>query len=126
MERYESWVDRQIREAQERGEFDNLRGAGKPIPGLTGRDDPDWWVKGLMEREQIRPPLPPALALRKEVAELPQTLADVRDEQVVRDLVAALNQRILELRREPARGRSPVLVPTVDVERVVAEWRQRG
>lgn len=125
MERYESWIDRQIREAQERGEFDNLPGAGKPIPGLNGRDDPDWWVKGLMEREQIRPPLPPALALRKEVAELPQTLADVRDERVVRDLVEALNRRILELRRRPVRGRPALLVPTVDVERVVAEWRQR-
>jgi hypothetical protein len=31
---YESWVDRQIREAIERGEFDNLPGQGKPIKGL--------------------------------------------------------------------------------------------
>jgi DnaJ family protein C protein 28 len=28
---WESWVDQQIREAQERGEFDNLPGTGKPI-----------------------------------------------------------------------------------------------
>ena len=36
-----------IREVQgERGEFDNLPGAGKPLPGLDGTDDPDWWVKG--------------------------------------------------------------------------------
>ena len=28
---WESWVDEQIREAQERGEFDNLPGRGKPI-----------------------------------------------------------------------------------------------
>jgi hypothetical protein len=123
VERYESWVDRQIREAQERGEFDNLPGAGKPIPGLTGRHDPDWWVKGLMEREQIKPPLPPALALRKEVSELPQTLADVRDERVVRDLVEALNHRILDLRRRPAVGR-PVFVATVDVDEAVAAWRR--
>ena len=125
MERYESWVDRQVREAQERGEFDDLPGAGKPIPGLKGRHDPDWWVKGLMEREQIRPPLPPTLALRTEVSELPQTLAGVRDERVVRDLVEALNQRILDLRRRPAAGRA-VFVGTVDVEQVVAEWRRRG
>lgn len=123
MERYESWVDRQIREAQERGEFDDLPGAGKPIPGLTGRHDPDWWVKGLMEREQIKPPLPPALALRKEVAELQTTLADVRDERVVRDLVEALNQRILDLRRRPV-VKMPVFVATVDVEQAVATWRQ--
>lgn len=28
---WENWVDQQIREAQERGEFDNLPGTGKPI-----------------------------------------------------------------------------------------------
>lgn len=28
---WEKWVDQQIREAQERGEFDNLPGRGKPI-----------------------------------------------------------------------------------------------
>ena len=28
---WEKWVDQQIREAQERGEFDNLPGAGKPV-----------------------------------------------------------------------------------------------
>ena len=53
---YESWIDRQIREAQERGEFDNLRGAGKPIKGLGGREDENWWIKGLIERENMRPP----------------------------------------------------------------------
>lgn len=124
-ERYESFVDRQIREAQEQGKFDNLPGAGKPIPGLKGRHDPNWWVKGLMEREQIRPPLPPALALRKEVAELAETLAELRDERVVRDHVDALNHRILELRRRPSGGPS-VLVRTVDVEAAVEAWRQRS
>ncbi|WP_375426514.1 DUF1992 domain-containing protein [uncultured Friedmanniella sp.] len=123
MERYESWVDRQVREAQEQGKFDDLPGAGKPIPGVGGPHDPDWWVKGLMEREQISPPLPPAMALRKEVAELPQTLADVRDERVVRDLVEGLNQRILDLRRRPVAGR-PVFVATVDVEAAVTDWRR--
>lgn len=28
---FESWIDKQIREAQERGDFDNLRGAGRPL-----------------------------------------------------------------------------------------------
>lgn len=34
---YESWIDKQIREAQERGDFDNLRGAGQPL----APDDPN-------------------------------------------------------------------------------------
>ena len=28
---YESWIDQQIRKAQERGDFDNLRGKGQPL-----------------------------------------------------------------------------------------------
>ena len=96
MQRFESWVERQIREATERGEFDNLSGAGLSIPGLTGRDDADWWVKGFLEREKISPPLPTTLALRKQVQELPELLADVREEQSVREIVVALNERILD------------------------------
>jgi len=121
VERYESWVERQIREAQERGAFDNLPGAGKPIPGLN-REDPNWWVKGLLEREQLPAPLPPALALRKEVQDLPATLRDCRTEAAVRELVEDLNQRILEVRRRPADG-PPILVLTVDVDQAVATWR---
>src|SRR5215203_4589116 len=85
--RYESWVERQVREAIERGEFDNLPGAGRPLPSINGREDEDWWVKGLLEREQLPMPLPTSLALRREVADLPQTLADVPDEPTVRDIM---------------------------------------
>ena len=123
MERYESWVDRQIREAQERGEFDNLPGAGRPIPGLKDRPDPNWWVKGLIERERLSPPLPPALALRREVEQLPSTLADVRDEVAAREIVEDLNQRILEFRRRPSE-RVPLFVATVDAEAVLDRWRE--
>jgi hypothetical protein len=93
---YEGWVDRQIREAIERGEFDNLPGRGKPIEGLNGRDDENWWVKAYLEREQLPLPLPTALALRKEVQALPATLADITDEASVREIVADLNHRIAE------------------------------
>ena len=122
MERYESWVERQIREAQERGAFDNPPGAGKPIPGLN-REDPNWWVKGLLEREQLRPPLPPALALRREVQDLPGTLRDCRSETAVREIVEDLNRRILDLRRRPPEAGVPAIVPTVDVEAALQRWR---
>ncbi len=123
MERYESWVDRQVREAQERGEFDNLPGAGRPIPGIRDAHDPDWWVKGLIEREKLPAPLPPGLALRREVEQLPTTLADVRDEATARAVLEDLNRRILDLRRRPSAG-PPILVPTVDVEAALARWRE--
>jgi hypothetical protein len=62
---FESWVDRQIREATERGEFENLPGAGKPLRGEGKPYDEMWWVKEKMERENLSY-LPPGLALRKE------------------------------------------------------------
>jgi hypothetical protein len=123
---FESWIDRQIREAQERGKFDNLPGAGKPIKGLNGRVDENWWVKGLMERENLKPVLPTSLSLRKELEDLTTTVADVRTEQHVREIVEDLNERIRDSRRRKVDG--PVLfIKTVDVDAVIEHWRtQRG
>jgi hypothetical protein len=124
VQRYESWVERQVREAIERGEFDNLAGAGKPIPGLNGREDENWWIKSKLEHEGIRGLLPASLALRKEVEELPATLANEHDEQVVREIVRNLNQRIREshLRRDEG---PMIVVRTVDVEAAIDGWRAR-
>ena len=121
--RYESWVERQVREAIERGEFDNLPGAGRPLPGINGREDENWWVKSLLEREQLPMPLPTALALRREVADLPQTLADVPDERTVRDIIEDLNQRIRDSHRRRVDG-PPGVVKPVDVEQTVTDWRR--
>ncbi|MGV9308285.1 DnaJ family domain-containing protein [Nonomuraea sp. NPDC003727] len=44
-DRFETLIDRQIREAQERGEFDDLPGAGKPLPNRDELNDELWWVK---------------------------------------------------------------------------------
>lgn len=118
---YESWVERQVREAMERGEFDNLPGAGQPLPGLTGRDDEDWWVKNFVERERISL-LPTSLALRKELTELPETLRAVRDELDVRRRIEDLNDRVRYTHRHRVDGPPLVLTP-VDVENAVAEWR---
>ncbi len=119
---YESWVDRQIREAEKRGAFDDLPGAGKPLKNLD-RHDPDWWVKDLVAREQLSFVLPTSLALRKEVEDLPTTLAGMHREEDVRELVDDLNERIVEARRRPTSG-PPVFIRTVDVEAVVSDWRE--
>ena len=121
--RYESWVERQVREAIERGEFDNLPGAGRPLPSINGREDEDWWVKGLLEREQLPMPLPTSLALRREVADLPQTLTDVPDEPTVRDIIEDLNRRIRDSHRRRVDG-PPIVVKPVDVEQTVTDWRR--
>lgn len=49
---FELEVDRVIREAVERGEFDDLPGVGKPIPGAGERDDEMWWVRNWVTRQR--------------------------------------------------------------------------
>ena len=50
---WEHWIERQIREAEARGEFENLPGKGKPIEDLDRPHDPLWWVKQLVKRENL-------------------------------------------------------------------------
>jgi DnaJ homologue, subfamily C, member 28, conserved domain len=121
---YESWVDRQIREAIERGEFDNLPGAGKPIPGLDGRQDENWWIRQKLEREDIRGALPTSLSLRREVEELPDILDAEREERAVREIIDDLNARIRDAVARRVEG-PVVFIKTVNVEEVVAAWRER-
>ena len=47
-------VETAIQQAIRRGDFDDLPGAGKPIPGLGEHHDPDWWIRRKIEREQLR------------------------------------------------------------------------
>ncbi|MET3808448.1 hypothetical protein ABIB25_005477 [Nakamurella sp. UYEF19] len=123
--RIERIVERQIREAEERGVFDDLPGAGKPLGDIGGPRDENWWLRQYMLREGISgvPFLPPALALRKEAQDLPATVAKLRTEAQVREVVAKLNQRIVDVLRKPAEGPSMTLMP-VDADDVVIAWRR--
>lgn len=124
--RRESLVEEQIREAVERGDFDNLPGKGKPLPGLDGPDDDLWWVKGYIRREGLSGEalLPPSLQLRKEIERLPDTLCELVDEQAVRTVVVDLNRRIAEWMRAPS---GPVVpLRRVDVELAVRQWGARS
>jgi hypothetical protein len=117
------WVDTVIDQAIRRGEFDDLPGRGKPIPGIGGTHDPDWWLKNLVERENITGVLP-AAQLRKDDAELDGTLDREHDEQRVRRVVADFNARVIDARRQ-LMGGPPVVTKTRDAEREVARWRER-
>ena len=92
---FTSWIDRQINEAQERGDFDNLPGAGKPLP--RGALSADAWLRNYLDREGVSAEamLPVPLRLRKEAERLPDTLGELRTEQDVREVVRDLNRRIL-------------------------------
>lgn len=126
MDQQARWVDLQVRAAIERGDFDDLPGAGKPIEGLSrdGTHDPDWWVKKLIVREQVTGVLPPALALRKEDAELSEALDREPTADAVRRVVEEFNRRVVEARRQLTGG-PPVVTPLRDVELEVAGWEER-
>lgn len=52
MPKYESFQERIVREAIERGDFDNLPGQGKPLK-MKYPGDPDWWIRDKVEREKL-------------------------------------------------------------------------
>jgi hypothetical protein len=118
------WVDLQIQQAVERGDFDDLPGYGKPIEGLGGDDDPDWWLKKLIEREHITGVLPPALQLRKDDAELDALLDRSSAESEVRRELEDFNSRVLRARYQPLGG-PPLITQPRDVEAELDAWRVR-
>ncbi|MFC8796183.1 DUF1992 domain-containing protein [Promicromonospora sp. NPDC057138] len=117
------YVDVVVDQAMRRGEFDNLPLQGKPIPGLTSTHDPDWWVKGLIERENISGLLPSA-QLRKDDAELDDKLDLEAMETRVREIVTEFNARVVDARRQ-LQGGPPVVTPTRDVDEEVRRWEER-
>src|SRR6201991_3654456 len=122
MEQRSLWVELQVRQAMARGDFENLPGAGKPLR-LPDRHDPDWWVKQLIERENIHV-APPAIALRREDAELDATIDREAREEGVRRLVDDFNHRVVEARRQLTGG-PPVITKTRDPDAEVEAWRER-
>ncbi|HWN27180.1 MAG TPA: DUF1992 domain-containing protein [Actinomycetospora sp.] len=121
--RYESVVEQRIREAQEQGAFDDLRGAGRPLRGLHGPQDENWWVRSYLEREGLPTDvlLPTPLRLRREIDRLPETVRDMETEREVRDAVAALAARVAQWLRFPDGPQIAVPVPRAD--EIVAGWR---
>jgi Domain of unknown function (DUF1992) len=120
---FESWIDKKIREAADRGEFNDLPGAGKPIPDLDKPYDDAWWIKEKLRRDNLSY-LPPAAALRKKAEEALAEASQAKSERQVREIVTALNEKILEAIRKPPSGPPVDMVP-FDVERVVRDWRER-
>ena len=122
--RFETLVDKQIREAAARGSFDDLPGQGKPLAD-AGPYDEDWWLKELAKREQVGPyVLPAPLALRREAQDLSAGITTARSEKELRKAVVDYNARAEKARRRPHPGPS-VVIPTVDADEAVAAWRNR-
>ena len=120
--RFESWIDRQVREAAERGDFRDLPGSGAPLADLDEPHDEMWWVKRKLRNENLSY-LPPSLALRKEARDAVHGLARARSEAEVRERVQAINEKIRDAIRIGIRGPELNLMP-FDVEQIVREWRR--
>ncbi|MFJ5528730.1 DUF1992 domain-containing protein [Streptomyces sp. NPDC093261] len=121
---FESFVDKQIRDAQERGEFANLPGAGEPSASVTDTVyDELWWIKRKMLREGLAV-LPPTLALRKEAEDTLLAAAAAPSERVVRRMVEDLNAKIRDMMFKPPPG-PPLGLKPYDVEEVVRQWHER-
>jgi hypothetical protein len=119
---WESWIDRQIREATERGEFDDLPGAGRPIPDLDKPFDELWWVKDKLRREGLTY-MSPTVALRKVAHGGLEAALDARSDAEARRILEAVNEKIRAANRTGLAGPPLMLVP-YDVEGVIRERRQ--
>ena len=79
---FTSWIDQQIQEAADRGAFNDLPGAGKPLPRRPD-DDGLGWIREKLRREGVSGDelLPPPLKLRKERARLVDAVQAFGSEQ---------------------------------------------
>ncbi|GHJ48155.1 DUF1992 domain-containing protein [Catellatospora sp. TT07R-123] len=121
---WESAIDRQIREAQERGDFDDLPGTGKPLPGAGEVLPEDWWLRDLARRENLAGALPATLLLRRDIEDLPDKVARKLSEAAVRAMVAEINTRVVRANRGLLNGPAVVL-GLVDADQVVRDWKAR-
>ncbi len=120
---WESWVDQQIREARDRGEFDDLPGHGKPLPDLDRPRDELWWVRQKLKREKVSYS-PPSISIRRERDDALERIAGATTESEVRMLVTAINDRIRYVNSHTISG-PPTTVAVLDVDETIERWRAK-
>jgi hypothetical protein len=89
-------IERKIKEAQEKGEFNNLPGKGKPLQ----LDDDSGVPEDLRLAYKILKNadcLPPEIELKKEIRQMEDMLADIPDEKERYRLIKKINLKITKL-----------------------------
>lgn len=104
-------VERQIREAIERGEFDHLPGAGKPLPDVDRQYDPAWWAKRWVQRARLEDA---ANELRQVVRTEGPRLRAARDRDGAAERARELNAAIADANRWLPESDQ---IPMIDLER---------
>jgi hypothetical protein len=112
----ESIADRRIRAAREAGMFDNLPGAGKPIPDLGRERPPGWWGARLVKRERS---IMKAEQLDRQVRSAMPQLWRLPSEAEVRAKIRELNQAIDAYNEVTTWERRDRLSP----DELVGSWR---
>ena len=119
--RADSWIDRLMREAEERGDFDDLAGRGRPLENLAEVHDPAWWAKNFVQREDVSV-VPPAIEIKRSAERTLEKLPGFRREVDARAALEKLNDEIRQVNRLAAAGPPTSLAP-LDVEAQLEGWR---
>ena len=92
---FDKIVEAMIREAQERGEFDNLPGKGKPIDLNAYFETPEEvrMAQSVLKNAGM---ISPEVMILKEIAELRQILPSLTDEAKKQEVQKQIQQRQIE------------------------------
>jgi len=93
---YEKIVEQRIKEAMEKGEFDDLPGKGKPLPLEDDSHVPEdlRLAYKLLKNADC---LPPELLEKKEILQMEDMLATIPDEKEKYKLLKKINFKIMKL-----------------------------
>ena len=116
------WAEQQIIDAQRQGEYDNLPGKGKPLPGLDGNRDDMWWLKDKLKREQLDLS-PPTIVMRRKVELWWDAIETFETEDRVLREAAQLNCEIVKANATELGPLSPQ--PLIDIQDASARWRAK-
>ena len=92
---FDKLVESLIREAQERGEFDNLPGKGKPIDLTSYFETPEEvrLVQSVLKNAGMTPP---EVQLLKEIAQLKELLKSTRDDRKTIEIQKQMQEKQIE------------------------------
>jgi hypothetical protein len=106
LDEWDSWIDRAITDAQRRGDFDDLPGAGKPLDISSNPLAPEWdAASGILKSAGV---VPLWIELDKEIRAETAALAELRDQTAQR-----LGEQLADLRAAEA-ARERLIPPTAD------------
>ena len=113
----EAITERRVAQARADGLFDDLPGAGKPIPDIDRHRPPGWWAQRFVatERRKVR-----AMELEEELAQAMAPLWRLESADEVAARVAELNETIATYNRITDLATKPML----DLDETLATWRR--